>query len=234
MPGFFYCNKEGDYQLNQIVLANNLQRVSEQVSKYSGHLLAVTKFVDKDVTRALFELGVREMAENRPEPFLKKLEELSDIKDQITWHFIGHLQTRQVKKVIHNIDYLHSLDRVSLAKEIQKRAICPLKCFLQVNVSGEASKGGFQPDQVLDVINNLVNYDKIIIVGLMTMAPIDATDSELHHYFKELRLLQEKIESLELKQAPCHELSMGMSRDYLIALEEGASYVRIGTALYKE
>lgn len=216
------------------LLSQRLATIQTQVHEQGAELIAVTKFVDSQTTRLLYEMGQYHLAENRSDKFLAKLEDLADIKDQITWHFIGHLQSRQVKLIINQIDYLHSLDRMSLAKEIQKRADHPIQCFLQVNVSGEESKGGFAPDQVDEAVGNLKDYDKIRLVGLMTMAPIDANEADLHHYFQTLKNLQVRIAERGLAYAPCSELSMGMTRDYPIALSEGATFIRLGRALFNQ
>lgn len=220
--------------MNAKQLATNIKQIQTQVEAYKAQLIAVTKFVDADTTRQVVESGVTHLGENRSDKFLEKKAALSDLQDQITWHFIGHLQSRQVKLIINELDYLHSLDRLSLAKEIQKRATSPVKCFLQVNVSGEESKGGFEPDQVMTDIEAIQAYDKVQIIGLMTMAPIDATDDQLHRYFSHLKQLQVQVAERQLAWAPCQEISMGMSRDFPIALEEGATWVRVGTALYQE
>lgn len=218
--------------MDRQVLSQRLVDLKDQAHAYGAELIAVTKFVDSQTTRQVIELGQLHLAENRSDKLLAKLEDLADIKDQVTWHFIGHLQSRQVKLIINQIDYLHSLDRRSLIKEIQKRADHPIRCFLQVNVSGEESKGGFEPNEVAEVIDFIKDYDKIHLVGLMTMAPVDASQEELHHYFKTLKDLQVKIADLGLDYAPCQEVSMGMSQDYPIALSEGASFIRIGQALF--
>lgn len=214
-------------------LKNNLDTIQSKLGKQT-RLVAVTKMVDSQVNRQLFELGVRHFGENRPQGFKQKFAKLEDLRDEIQWHFIGNLQSRQVKEIINDVDYLHALDRLSLAKEIQKRAENPVKCFLQVNVSGEESKSGFQPEEVMDIIQELKNYDKIILVGMMTMAPIDSSDEELHTYFSRLREVQQSVSDLNICQAPSHELSMGMSQDYQIAIEEGATFIRVGRALFEE
>lgn len=218
-------------------LSQNIDTIQSTIVQHSEasqvvNLVAVTKTVSSDYIRQLHQLGLADFAENRPAVFLEKLAELSDIRAAIQWHFIGHLQSRQVKQIINEIDYLHSLDRMSLAKEIQKRADRPIRCFLQVNVSGEASKGGFRAEEVASVIDDLAQYDKIQIIGLMTMAPIDADDNELHDIFRQLKVLQQEIAARHLDHAPCTELSMGMSQDYPIAIEEGATYIRVGSALF--
>lgn len=196
------------------------------------HMIAVTKYFDVEINQHLYDLGVNEFAENRVDKFILKMATLAQYKD-ITWHFIGNLQRRKVKKVINNIDYFHALDSLALAQEIEKYACKSKKCFVEVNVSGEESKHGFSVEEVESFLQNLRLLSKIQVIGLMTMAPVDATDEELHEYFGKLKKLQEEMSKLNLPYAPCTQTSMGMSSDFEIAIEQGASYIRIGSALYK-
>ena len=191
-------------------------------------VIAVTKQVDIARTQEAIDAGIRHLGENRPEGLIKKLEA---IDADVDWHYIGNLQSRKVKDVINKIDYLHSLDRLSLAKEIQKRADLPVKCFVQVNVSQEESKSGIAPEETLDFIKRLEELDKIQVVGLMTMAPNTDDEAVIREVFKKLKSLQLQIADEQLAYAPCNECSMGMSNDYRIAAQEGATFVRIGTAL---
>lgn len=195
------------------------------------HLLGVTKYVDVNQARALVKVGVHEIAENRTELFLEKYQAMQDL--DVTWHLIGSLQRRKVKDVINLVDYFHALDSFKLAQEIQKRAIKTISVFVQVNVSGEASKHGFSPDELIPFIESLEAFDRIKVVGLMTMAPIDADEQELRRNFSTLRQYRDQIKNMDLPYAPCQELSMGMSRDYTIAIEAGATYVRIGSEFFK-
>jgi pyridoxal phosphate enzyme (YggS family) len=144
------------------------------------------------------------------------------------------MQTRKVKNVIDKISYIHSLDRISLAEEIQKRANEPINCLVQVNVSGEESKHGLNPEATIDFIKGLSAFDKVNVAGLMTMAPLTDDERILRECFRKLKGIQAEIQALELKHAPCTELSMGMSNDFMIAIEEGATMIRIGTALVGE
>ena len=199
--------------------ANALQQV---------HIVAVTKEVDVARTQEALEAGLVHLGENRPEGLHTKLEH---IKMGAEWHYIGSLQTRKVKQVINNIDYLHSLDRISLADEIEKRAEKKVKCFIQANVSGEESKHGLSKEEVIAFVKQLVSYTKIEVIGLMTMAPNTEDETVIRNVFRELKKLQQEVIALQLENVPCTELSMGMSNDYEIAVEEGATFVRIGTAL---
>ena len=195
------------------------------------HLVGVTKYVDVDQARALVKAGVHEIAENRTELFLEKYQAMQDL--EVTWHLIGSLQRRKVKDVINLVDYFHALDSFKLAQEIQKRAEKTISVFVQVNVSGELSKHGFSPEELKPFIEALNAFDRIKVVGLMTMAPIDANEQELRAYFSTLRQYRDQIKSMNLPYAPCEELSMGMRRDYEIAIEAGATYVRIGSDFFK-
>ncbi|MFG6148990.1 YggS family pyridoxal phosphate-dependent enzyme [Halobacillus sp. B23F22_1] len=191
-------------------------------------IIAVTKYVSIERTKEALQAGITDLGENRKEEFLKKYE---SIGDQATWHFIGSLQSRKVKDVIHQVDYIHSLDRKSLAKEIQKRAERTVPCFVQVNVSGEESKQGLAPDDVEDFVESLKAYDKIQVVGLMTMAPHVNHEEELRAVFRKLRALRDIIRDKNQPHAPCEGLSMGMSNDYPMAIEEGATHIRVGSSL---
>ncbi|PTK07032.1 YggS family pyridoxal phosphate-dependent enzyme [Mammaliicoccus sciuri] len=217
----------------------NLVEINSQICNSSEEsefntapqVIVVTKYVTIDRAKEAYEAGLKNFGENRIEGFLEKKKHLPD--DAIM-HFIGSLQTRKVKDIINEIDHLHALDRLKLAKEIEKRAEHVVKCFVQVNVSGEESKHGMSPDEVIPFIRELKDFKHIEIVGLMTMAPLTEDKIKLRQYFNQLRLLKEKVQSLNLSYAPCTELSMGMSNDFNEAILEGASYVRIGTKLVGE
>ena len=194
-------------------------------------IIAVTKYVSNDRAKEAIEAGILNLGENYDEGLIAKWEVL---QDKPTWHFIGSLQTRKVKNIIDKVDYIHSLDRPSLAKEINKRANKKMKCLVQVNVSGEESKHGLAPQEVINFIKSIQDYPNIEVAGLMTMAPHTDDQSILRHCFRTLKSLQIEVQQMKLEYAPCTELSMGMSNDYAIAVEEGATLVRIGTALVGE
>jgi pyridoxal phosphate enzyme (YggS family) len=191
-------------------------------------LIAVTKYVSTKRAAEAVDAGILHLGENRDEGLLEKYE---SIGEKATWHFIGSLQTRKVKNVIDKVDYIHSLDRVSLAKEIDKRAGHRIKCFVQVNVAEEQSKHGLVVEDVIPFIKSLEEFTNIQVVGLMTMAPHTDDESTLRSCFQGLKKLQSRIQELNLPYAPCTELSMGMSNDYAIAIEEGATFIRLGTTL---
>lgn len=220
-----------------MVVAENLQvistKINEACSKVNRNpeeitIVAVTKYATVDEARSVLSAGITHLGENRDTTFLNKWETLSD---GVTWHFIGTLQSRKVKNIINKVDYLHSLDRPSLAAEIEKRATKRVKCFVQVNVSEEKSKHGLLINDVIPFIKSLKKYEKVQVVGLMTMAPHTDDKECIRSVFKRLRLLQHEVQALDLDHAPCVELSMGMSNDYTIAIEEGATFIRLGRSL---
>lgn len=184
--------------------------------------------MSEERTQNVLDQGIIHLGENRPEGLLAKQHV---IPQGAVWHFIGNVQSRKVKEIIDRVDYLHSLDRLSLAKEIQKRAVEPVDCFVQVNVSGEDSKSGLSPGETQCFIESLSSYDKIRVIGLMTMAPLTENRDTIRNVFRELRELRDQLAAEKMQHAPVTKLSMGMSNDYSIAIEEGATHVRIGTAL---
>ncbi|WP_096435490.1 YggS family pyridoxal phosphate-dependent enzyme [Alteribacter populi] len=210
------------------------QRIGQACKKndrnpHAVHVVAVTKYVSEERTQEALHAGIRHIGENRVEGGVKKWDALGDSG---TWHFIGSLQSKKVKHIVGKFDYLHSLDRLSLAKEIQKRMPegKQLKCFVQVNVSGEETKSGLNPENTIAFIEELRQYPAIEVVGLMTMAPYIEAE-EVRPYFQRLRKLKQEVEKQNYSHAPCRELSMGMSNDFEVAVEEGATFIRIGSAL---
>ena len=215
---------------------NNLEKINNDIKNIcqkSGRnfeditLIAVTKYVGDERVKEAQEAGVHDFAENRAVNYIERKEKFLEA----TWHLIGSLQTRKVRDAINKVDYFHALDRESLAVEIEKRAEHVINCFVQVNTSGEESKHGLIPEAVLEFVKGLEKYPKIRVVGLMTMAPFLEDEATLRSCLRKLRELRDEIKGLCLEYAPCKFLSMGMSNDYEIAIEEGATHIRIGTAL---
>ena len=221
-------------------LKKNTELVFQQIADASQEanraldavsVIAVTKYVDVQTAEALLPLGVRHIGENRVDKFLEKYQALKDYP--VTWHLIGTLQRRKVKEVIPFVDYFHALDSLKLAHEIQKRTDHVVKCFLQVNISGEESKHGFSKEELLELLPELAKLDQIEYVGLMTMAPFEADSDELKGIFKDTQALQAEIREKQIPNMPMTELSMGMSRDFKEAIQFGSTFVRIGTAFFK-
>ena len=221
-------------------LKKNTELVFQQIADASQEanraldavsVIAVTKYVDVQTAEALLPLGVRHIGENRVDKFLEKYQALKDYP--VTWHLIGTLQRRKVKEVIPFVDYFHALDSLKLAQEIQKRTDHVIKCFLQVNISGEESKHGFSKEELLELLPELAKLDQIEYVGLMTMAPFEADSDELKEICKDTQALQAEIREKQIPNMPMTELSMGMSRDFKEAIQFGSTFVRIGTAFFK-
>lgn len=186
-------------------------------------IIAATKYVDSSVVRELFMAGIRNIGENRVDSFLKKYDELADL--DLIYHFIGTLQTNKVKSMINKIDFLHSLDSIKLMKEINKYREEPLKCFVEVNITKEESKHGIFVENLEDFLYESQKYDKIEIVGLMTMAIKYDQEKDIDECFKTLDELKRKYGLLYT--------SMGMSNDYPLAIKNNASFIRLGRILFE-
>ncbi len=196
-------------------------------------IVAVTKGFPPEKIAEAVAAGVADMGENRLQEALPKIEWLKGRGIKVTWHFVGHLQTNKVKGVLAHFDLIHSVDSVRLAREISRQAARPVPVLLQVNVAAEATKGGFilepvLPDRELfwaawEVIRGLPNLE---IRGLMTIAPQADDPEEVRPVFRRLRELAERL--------GLPELSMGMTEDYEVAVEEGATMVRLGRAIFGE
>lgn len=196
------------------------------------HLIGVTKTIDIELVEESINMGLENIGENRVQELEKKMEKIGD---KVNFHMIGHLQTNKVRKIINNISLIHSLERISLVKEIDKRAKnnnINIDTLLQVNVSEEESKFGLQISEVLPFIEKVLEYENINIKGLMTMAPHTDDKSIVRSVFRELYSLKEEIEKRNYKEVDMEYLSMGMTNDYEIAIEEGSNMVRIGTGIY--
>lgn len=180
-------------------------------------VICASKYFDTSQMRKLYQKQVFNFGENRVQDMLKKMDELKDLS--ITWHFIGHLQTNKVKEMINQIDYLHTLDRINLAETIQKHANHVVKCFVQVNLTDEDQKSGINPNNLTQFLLEIRKYDKIEVIGLMTIGKdMDAIATE--HAFMMLDSLA-KRENLPYR-------SMGMTSDYEIAIKHHATHLRIG------
>lgn len=215
----------------------NIKNAKEAVGRTSGDvtLIAVTKTVDVDKVLEAIECGVTDVGENKPQELARKYE---IIGDKVRWHLIGSLQTNKVKYIIDKVHMIHSLDRVGLCEEIQKRAEKidrVIDCLVQVNISKEDSKHGLEEEDVIDFIKDVSSkYNNINIKGLMTMAPFTDDEDKIRTVFKKLNNLSLKIENLNIPKVSMNYLSMGMSNDYKIAIEEGSTIVRVGTSIFGE
>ena len=216
--------------LNFKQIHDTINRACEKVNRNPDEItiIGVTKYVTIERTEEVIGAGIENIGENRTEELIDKF---SHIGNRVNWHFIGTLQSRKVKDIINKVTAIHSVDRLSLARQISNRADSPIDCFVQVNVAGEESKHGLSTKEVIPFIEKLSTYKNIRIVGLMTMAPHIADDQKLRAVFKKMATLRDTVKGKGLIHAPCNYLSMGMSNDYEIAIEEGATHIRIGSKL---
>lgn len=208
-------------------LREKVEMIKKELSGYDNvHLVAATKYMTIEQTKELIKAGIRDLGENRTDLFLEKYEALKD--ENVNWHFLGVVQSRKVKDIVNKISCLHSLDRLSLAMELDKRLEKPLDCFVQINISEEPNKQGIPIENTKSFIKSLGKCKNIRVIGLMCIAKLTSDVDVLTDSFRRMKKMQQEIEAMNLEYAPCHELSMGMSNDYKIALENGATYIRLG------
>lgn len=208
----------------------------------SVRLVAVTKTVGTDEVRALYDLGVRDFGENRVQEALRKVEACRDLSAD--WHLIGRLQTNKINKALGPFRLIHSLDSLHLAEALDRRAgirrapsdgaPAPVDVLLEVNVSGEASKGGFAPEQLRPALRALAPLRGLRVLGLMTMAPLVEDPEQTRPVFRQLRHLRDTLGPDSPPNVALRHLSMGMTQDFEVAIEEGADLIRVGTALFCE
>lgn len=193
-------------------------------------LVAVSKGHGVEVVRAGAAACIRDFGENYVQELVGKAAALGQTECQ--WHFIGHLQRNKVKAVLPYISWIHSLDSLALADAVERRAATPLQCLIEVNVGGEGSKSGVPPDAVRALVEQLRPHRMIQLRGLMCIPPASATPEASRPYFRRLASLLHALNAEAAYPTPLTELSMGMSDDFEVAIEEGATMVRIGTALF--
>ncbi len=198
-------------------------------------VVAAVKYFDLNKTKEIVEAGITDIGENRKDSFLEKYEALKDYP--ITWHYFGIIKIppKLNSAFIDSIDYLHSLDSIDLANAINKsrKRKDPLKCFVYVNIASSPNKAGLDESKVIPFIKSLAKYEKIEVVGLMTTGKNTFDEDLIASYFDAMVELQKEVQALNLPYAPCTELSMGMSNDYKIAINHGATFVRLGQILSK-
>ena len=199
-------------------------------------MVAVTKRSSPDWIRALLDCGVCDLGENYPQELWKKSEVLADRGDAIHWHLIGHLQTNKVKKTLPLVKMIHAVDSLKLLKVLDEAAtagavVHPPPVCLQVNTSGEVSKHGWSAAEIVKDSESIATCRTIPVVGLMTMAALDGTDECTRGCFSRLRETRDVLR--RETGLPLPELSMGMSGDFELAIVEGSTLVRIGTALFE-
>lgn len=220
-------------------LKQNLEKVqyligeakSKSPYKQEVKLIAVSKTVDMPEIKQIYDLGIRDFGENKPQELARKSQELTDAN----WHQIGTLQKNKVKYIIDRVRLIHSVDSLSLAQEIDKRAKqldITINCLLQINISHEESKHGIEEKDVIEFVKNLQQYKNISLIGLMGMAPYESDKEKTRPYFQRMKEIISDVNSKKIYGSELTELSMGMSNDFQISIEEGATMVRVGTSIF--
>jgi pyridoxal phosphate enzyme (YggS family) len=220
-----------------MTIEQNVKTVQERIERACARagrrpeevqVVAVTKYVDIPTTQQVLDAGCQHIGESRAQQAVPKWEQLGS---RGIWHFIGHLQRNKAKDIVGKFSYFHALDSLSLAAELDKRCAAQkttIKCMIQVNISGEQTKFGISSQELNDFARSMANFSHIELVGLMTMAPNTPNEKEIRPIFQELKRLQTGLQS---QQIAVPHLSMGMSQDFEIAIEEGATFVRLGSVL---
>jgi len=214
---------------NILKLSNKVNRKSEEIT-----LIAVSKTKPIEMIKQLYDLGIKDFGENKVQEILEKY---SNLPKDIKWHMIGHLQTNKVKDIIDKVYLIHSVDTVHLAEVIDKEAFKKaiiIDILIQVNVAQENSKFGFSNDDVMTAIEIISKFPHIRIKGLMTIAPYVENSEDNREIFSKLRDLAIEIKQKNIYNVDMEILSMGMTNDYMIAIEEGATMIRVGTGIFGE
>jgi pyridoxal phosphate enzyme (YggS family) len=219
----------------------NYRRISDRISEAALRagrnpqeirLLAAAKSQNVELVRAAIAAGVRLIGEN----YVQEAESKSQvISESVEWHMIGHLQRNKVKAALETFDLIQSLDSVALAMELDKagrKSGRTLRAFIDVNLGDEPSKSGIARDEVAELVRRVSELSHLRVEGLMVVPPFKENPDETRPYFRALKKLQIELQGLKIPNASFNELSMGMTHDYPIAVEEGATIVRIGTALF--
>ena len=218
---------------------DNIMKRIEDTCKKVGRdpkditVIAVSKTVESDRAKEAVEEGINNLGENRVQELIKKYDELKNI--DISWHMIGHLQKNKVKYIIDKTLLIHSVESLSLAEEINKRAgknNLIAKVLIELNIGEEESKFGINEEDVYDFITSMEQFENIKVLGLMTVAPFCENPEDVRWVFKKMKNIYDKISNMSLKNAEMKYLSMGMTNDFEIAIEEGSNIIRIGTAIF--
>jgi len=224
------------------VLSKNLHRVRERIASACARvdrppdevtLIAVTKYAELGWVRGLIDLGVTDLGESRPQQLVARAEQLPP---HVRWHQIGHLQRNKADILLPVAARIHSVDSLRLIEHLARSAIklgCRPRILLEVNVSGEASKDGFVVDELLAAWQRILEHDSIAIDGLMTMAPLEDDPAAARPAFRGLRELRNRLRDASDGRCLLPDLSMGMSGDFEIGIEEGATLIRVGSSLFE-
>jgi len=224
-----------DIKYNIADILKNVEASANKVGKTLDDItvIAVTKTVDYKRANEAIEAGLNNLGENRVQEFMNKYEQMDN--SNINWHIIGHLQTNKVKYIINKVKLIHSLESLSLAEEINKRSKqngVVTEVLIELNIGEEESKFGIKNNELIDFIKSVENLEYIKIVGLMTVAPYAENREDVRWVFKEMKNLYDVVSNMSFKNVQMKYLSMGMTNDYDVAIEEGSNVIRIGTAIF--
>lgn len=220
---------------SKMTIEQNLQKIQKRIktacekagrSPAEVTLVAVSKTVDADVIEAAFNAGLRHFGESRVQEAASKIEQLQRFKPDIVWHMVGHLQTNKAKTAASIFDIIHSVDSLKLAETLNDSSRKKLRVLIQVNVADEATKSGFALSEVNEAVRQIGRLPNLEIQGLMTIAPLVSDAEEVRPVFRQLRQLRDAL--------GLRHLSMGMTDDFEVAIEEGTTLVRIGRAIFGE
>jgi pyridoxal phosphate enzyme (YggS family) len=221
---------------NFLRLRERVDRATEESGRLAGDVMIVgiTKYVDTDKARMLFDAGCQHLGESRPQELERKAEALADAG--ITWHLVGHLQRNKVARTLCHAQMIHSVDSLRLARAIDRIAgeqSRRVPVLLEVNVSGESAKHGFLPDDLPGEFPGIAALPRLELRGLMCMAGLESNEEQTREEFASLRRLLERLQAELPSGHRFQDLSMGMSRDFEIAIAEGATIVRVGSVLFE-
>lgn len=217
-------------------IEDEIKKVCEKknIDKNTCTLIAVSKTKPIEFIKEAYDYGIRDFGENKVQEILEKYEQLP--KD-IRWHMIGHLQTNKVKMILDKVEYIHSIDSLKLAsvidKEAKKKGIV-VKGFLELNIVGEETKFGFSVEELISIVEELAVFGNLRIIGLMIVAPFVDIAEKNREIFKKMKKIAVDINAKKIHNVEISELSMGMSGDYLVAIEEGSTFVRVGSSIFGE
>lgn len=218
----------------QDTIKQNLLQIQEEIAPFKPNIIAVTKYFDENAIIAAYNAGIRDFAESRAVEAIAKINNLpEEIKQNSRFHFIGHLQTNKVKKVVNHFDFIHSVDSYKIAEAISQEASKINKTqniLLELNNAGEEQKFGFSKAELMQTFPEIIKLPNLKVLGLMSMAPLNAEEKEIERLFTDVRDTQEVLN----KKFDCKmsESSMGMSQDYKIAARCGSTMLRVGRKLF--
>ncbi len=217
-------------------IKNNINNACKKINRNPEeiNLIAVTKTIDTEQMNAALKMGIKIIGENKVQEIMEKYDK---IEYETQWHMIGHLQTNKVKYIIDKVDLIHSVDSIRLAKEIDKRAKKINKIIdilIQINVADEETKFGLSSNKIDNTIKEISDLGNIRVQGLMAMVPYVEDPEVVRPYFKRMKKIYDSLKNSSFQKVNMNYLSMGMTNDYMVAIEEGSNMIRIGTGIFGE